>query len=164
MEESHLRRLAADYLNNVFSEASIVLPFFDFHKQGITLSSYLRKTYFGENLRRLPYLNEVEIRPDVVGIISLPEVSNQWAYVLGEIKTKKFTMKDFRQCMNYMEIAHPYAGYLFFIEGPTEEVRRNIAADNHKFQGLNRWGSLVTKRVRFLRYNRRRFVNYRLAP
>ena len=81
MEENELRRLAADYLNASFSRHKIVVPFFDFHKVGLTLSSYLKKVYFGEDLRKLPYLEEVEIRPDVVGIVALPE-ANLWAYVL----------------------------------------------------------------------------------
>lgn len=161
MEECELRRLAANYLNNRFSRHKIVVPFFDFHKVGLTLSLYLKKAYFGGDLRKLPYLEEVEIRPDIVGIIALRE-ANLWAYVLGEAKTKKIGMSGFRQCMNYMNIAHPYEGYLFFSEQITEEVKRNILADNHKFLGLNKWGRLVTKRVNLLHFKRGRFLNGRL--
>ena len=161
MEESELRRLAANYLSNRFSRHKIVVPFFDFHKVGLTLSSYLKKAYFGEDLRKLPYLEEIEIRPDIVGIIAL-QGANLWAYVLGEAKTKKIDMSSFRQCMNYMNIAHPYKGFLFFSEQITGEVKRNILADNHKFLGLNRWGKLVTKRVNLLHFKRGRFLNGRL--
>jgi len=161
MEESELRRLAANYLNKRFSKHKIIVPFFDFHKVGLTLSSYLKKTYFGEELRKLPYLEEIEIRPDIIGIIALPE-ANLWAYILGEAKTKKVKMSGFRQCMNYMNIAHPYEGYLFFCEQISEEVRRNILADNHKFLGLNKWGRLATKRINLLHFKRGRFFNGRL--
>jgi len=161
MEESDLRRLAAEYLNRKFSKHKIIVPFFDFHKEGITLSRYLRKTFFGEELRKLPYLEEVEIRPDIVGIIALPETT-MWAYVLGEAKTKKVEMSDFRQCMNYMNVAHPYEGYLFYCGKITEEVKRNILADNHKYLGLNKWGKPVTKRVKLLAFKRNRFTNGRL--
>ena len=160
MEESDLRRLAADYLTKRFSRYEIIVPFFDFHKVGLTLSSYLKKAYFGEDLRKLPYLEEIEIRPDVVGIIALPE-AKLWAYVLGEAKTKKVNMSGFRQCLNYMNIAHPYEGYLFFSEQISQEVKRNILADNHKFQGLNKWGRLATKRLHLLHFKRGGFFNGR---
>jgi len=161
MEESELRKLAVNYLNKKFSRHKIVVPFLDFHEVGMTLSSYLKKTFFGEELRKLPYLEEVEIRPDIVGIIALPK-TDLWSYVLGEVKAKKVEMKDFRQCMNYMGFAHPYEGYLIFCKRITEEVRRNILADNHKFLGLNKWGKLVTKRVYLLHFKRGRFLNGRL--
>lgn len=156
MEENELRRLAANYLNKRFSRHRIIHPFFDFHKRGLALCSYLKKAYFGEDLRKLPYLEEIEIRPDIVGIIALPE-ADLWAYVLSETKTKKVTMSGFRQCMNYMNIAHPYAGYLFYSERISDEVRRNILADNHKYLGLNKWGRLATKRINLLHFRRGRF-------
>jgi len=160
MEESELRKLAAKYLNRKFSKHKIIVPFFDFHKEGMTLSKYLRKTFFGEELRKLPYLEEVEIRPDIVGIIDLPETTT-WAYILGEAKTSTVEMSDFRQCMNYMTVAHPFEGFLFYCEKITEEVRRNILADNHKYLGLNKWGKLVTKRVKLAAFKRNRFANGR---
>lgn len=161
MEESDLRKLAAEYLTKEFSKNKIVVPFFDFHKEGMTLSRYLRKMYFGEELRKLPYLEGVEIRPDIVGIIALPETT-MWAYVLGEAKTSKVEMRDFRQCMNYMNVAHPYEGYLFYYGKITQEVKRNILADNHIYLGLNKWGKPVTKRVNLLALKRNRFTNGRL--
>jgi len=161
MEESELRRLAVDYLSKRFSKYEIVTPFFDFHNIGMTLSSYLKKLYFGEDLCKLPYLEALEIRPDVVGIIALPETS-LWAYVLGEVKTKKVEMRDFRQLIHYMTTAHPYEGYLFFSEKITKEVRQNIQADNHKFLGLNKWGRLATKRINLLHFKKGRFCNGRL--
>lgn len=161
MEESDLRRLAANYLNERFSRHKIIIPFFDFHKVGFTLSSYLKRVYFGENLRKLPYLEQIEIRPDIVGIIDLPE-ANLWAYILGEAKTKKVGMSGFRQCMNYMNTAHPYEGYLFYCEQISDEVRRNVLADNHKFLGLNKWGRLVTKRINLLHFKRGRVFDGRL--
>ena len=162
MEESELRRLAVNYLNNRFRKSKIVVPFFDFHKQGMTLCSYFKKIYFGEDLQKFPYLDALEIRPDIVGVIALPE-SDLWVYILGEAKTKKVEIRDFRQCMNYMSVAHPYKGYLFFSEDVTEEVRRNILADNHKFLGLNKWGRLATRRINLLHFKRGRFLNGRIG-
>jgi hypothetical protein len=161
MDESNLRKLAIEYLNNKFSKYNVIVPFFDLHEEGITLSTYLRKKFFGKELSKLPYYKEVEIRPDVVGIIDLPETTI-WAYVLGEAKTTKVNMADFRQCMNYMNIGHPYEGYLFYCERLTNEVMKNILADNHKYQGLNIWGKNVTKRVGLLAFKRNRFTNGRL--
>jgi hypothetical protein len=161
MEESDLRRLVAEYLNQKFKGSSLVLPFFDFHATGMTLTSYLRKKYFGKELARLPYVEEVEIRPDILGIIALAK-TDLWIYVLAEVKTQRVKMSDFRQCMNYMNAAHPLEGYLAFSEQMTEEVKRNILADNHKFLGLNSWGSLVSKRVHLLHFRNERFLNGRL--
>lgn len=161
MEESELRKLAADYLNRKFSAYMLVVPFFDFHAVGMTLSSYLKKEYFGKDLRKLPFVEEIEIRPDILGIVNLQE-ADLWAYVLGEVKTTKVKMSDFRQCMNYVNFARPFEGYLFFSERVTEEVKRNIKADNHRFLGLNSWGKLATKRVHLLHFRRGRFLNGRL--
>jgi len=161
MEESELRGLAANYLSNRFSKHKIIVPFFDFHKEGMTLSSFLKKRYFGEDLRKLPYSEDVEIRPDILGIIALPE-TNTWGYVLGEAKARKVRMVDFRQCMNYINIAHPYEGYLFFRGEVTREVKRNILVGNHKYQGLNKWGKLTSKYLNLLCYKRNRFCDGRL--
>ena len=160
MEESELRQIAADYLNKKFHDCKLVIPFFDFHAVGLTLTSYLKKRYFGEDLKKLPFLEEVEIRPDILGIIALTDI-DEWAYVIGEVKARKVTMGDFRQCMNYVNLSHPLDGYLFFSEQLTQEVKRNIIADNHRFFGLNSWGKLVLRRVHLLSFKRGRFTNGR---
>lgn len=161
MEESELRKLAADYLNGKYSTYRLAVPFFDFHAEGMTLSSYLKRKYFGKDLRRMPSIEEIEIRPDILGIVVLQE-ADAFAYVLGEVKTQKVKMSDFRQCMNYMNIAHPLEGYLFYSERMTEEVKRNIRADNHKFLGMNTWGKLATKRVHLLHFEKGRFLDGKL--
>jgi len=161
MEEKELRRLAADHLNMKFQNCELIVPFFDFHALGLTLTSYLKKKYFGEDLRKLPFLEELEIRPDILGIMVLTTI-DKWAYVIGEVKSRRVTMSDFRQCMNYVNLSHPIDGYLFYCEQMTQEVKRNILADNHKFLGLNSWGKLVLKRVHLSSFKRGRFTNGRI--
>ena len=122
-----------------------------FHETGMTLTSYVRRKFHGEELKRIPNHSRLAIRPDVVGIIA--HETGQLGWVIGECKSdKQVVSRDLTQAKNYAEVSSAYAAYLFFVGRMTSELITKIKNGEHVFRGSNEYGDRVNQRILFMEY------------
>jgi hypothetical protein len=114
-----------------------------FHGKGMTLSEYLRR--YVTNLALIPRYEFLHIEPDLVGLMVMSDSVLVW--IIGECKYGNLTYKDLTQGKNYCDVARPYEGYLFYTGKPTATAQANIENGNDMFQGVNRLGKPVKKRL-----------------
>jgi len=150
LAEADLRRKAVLWLDKKYSGRQF-LHFMSFHEIGMTLTSYIRRRFHGEDLSRIPNFARLAIRPDLVGIVA--HGSGQLGWVIGECKSDKLVnSRDLVVAKNYAEVASAYEGYLFFYGRLTSEAITKIKNGEHMFKGSNEYGDRVNKRLLLMEY------------
>ena len=159
MDESYLRQEARKWLNENFPSRKYQIEPTIFHNMGLTLSRFVREKFKGEQLIRIPKYQELSIRPDIIAlmIISKNEGLNL-GWIISECKAGKVNMADFRQTIHYATVAGAYVAYLFYHDDISQEVLEAINTGGHLYDGTNKWGRTVKKRLIFVRYKNNRFI------
>lgn len=148
--EEYLREKAVVWLKKKFHKYKEYLPFQTFHEKGITVTEFLRKTFYGEELTRIPKYSKLTIRPDVIGIIV--HDTNVLNWIIGECKSDNVVSADFRQTKNYADTANAFAAFLFFCGRLTNEVKTKIKNNEHVYRGRNKFAREVLRRLDFIEY------------
>lgn len=119
------------------------------------LSEYITRHI--PNPSMIPRYESLHIEPDLVGLMIVPDSILTW--IIGECKYGSLTYKDLTQGKNYCDVARAYEGYLFYTGKPSPPAQANIEKGNDMFQGVNRLGRPVRKRLRRYRIVDHRFCS-----
>ena len=154
LDEGNVRRDALAWLCNRYKDFRFEIPLMIFHGKGMTLSEYVRRNV--PNPTIIPRYGSLHIEPDLIGLIAISETVLAW--IIGECKYGTLNYADLTQGKNYSDIARPYEGYLFYTGELSSSVKANIENGNDMFQGVNRRGKPVKKRLLCYRLVDGRFV------
>ncbi|MEM4381258.1 MAG: hypothetical protein QXX19_03430 [Candidatus Caldarchaeum sp.] len=153
LRESDLRRKACEWLVDNFPDRQYLIKPMVFHSLSTTLSGYLRKKFRGKTLINIPKHDELHIRPDIIALLIRRDDGHaRFLWVIGECKVGEITVNDFRQAKFYFELSNTYEAYLFCGDEVSEEVRILVRKGAHVYNGTDRWGNIIRKRVIFLKY------------
>ena len=153
MDEEYVQEEALAWLRKHYKDFRFEIPLMIFHGKGMMLSEYIRRHV--PNLAVIPRYESLLIKPDLIGLIAMSDSVRVW--IIGECKYGSLIYEDFTQGKNYCDIARPYEGYLFYTGKPSAPVQANIEKGNDMFQGVNRLGKPVRKRLRRYRLVDNRF-------
>ena len=153
MDEEYVREEALAWLCKHYKDFRFEIPLMIFHGKGMMLSEYIRRHI--PNLAVIPRYESLHIEPDLIGLMVMSDSVLVW--IIGECKYGSLTYKDLTQGKNYCDVARPYEGYLFYTGKPSAPAQANIEKGNDMFQGVNRLGKPVKKRLRRYRLVHNRF-------
>ena len=143
LDEEYVRKEALAWLRKHYETFRFEIPLMIFHGKGMTLSEYIKRHI--PNLSLIPRYESLHIEPDLIGLMVMSDSVLVW--IIGECKYGNLTYKDLTQSKNYCDIARPYEGYLFYTGKRSAPVQANIDRGNDMFQGVNRLGKPVKKRL-----------------
>lgn len=159
MDEVQLRLEACEWLNKNFPTREYLIKPIVFHNMGLTLTEFLRKNYKGKELVSIPKYDELSIRPDVVALALIKKNQEKTlSWIIGECKVSPLSSADLRQAVYYASVSEAYEAYLFHEGSLSREVFDLIKAGGHSYMGINKWGSLVRKRLMIKIYENSRFT------
>lgn len=159
MSEEQLRIDACNWLKTHYPLREYYFEPTVFHGVGLTITEYLHKKFKGDQLTSIPYYNELPIRPDIVGILKFRRNEDfSLGWLIGECKVGKVNTSDFRQAVYYANISRAYESYLFYRGLLSKEVEDSIRTGGHLYQGINRWGKPVRKRLIIVKHDGVRFI------
>ena len=144
MDEPEVRQKALQWLNEHYRDFAFTIPLMIFHGQGMSLTEYIKRNV--PNPAQIPRYDSLVIEPDLAGLMNLTDLLSVW--IIGECGYGKLTYGKLTQGTSYSDIARAYDGYLFYTERPTGPAQANIDKGNDMFQGVNRVGRPVRKRIR----------------
>lgn len=157
IEEAQIREESCNWLRKQYPNRQFFLKPLVFHGLDGTLTTYLHKKFKGTELTDIPYYNALPIRPDLIALVSIDkEKSVLW--IIGECKASNVTSAALRQAKYYAEATHAYEGYVFYGGKLTKEVKEAVISGGHIYQGTNRWGKSVKKRLIFIKYENKQFT------
>lgn len=158
MSEEQLRADACKWLKKHYPLREYYLKPIVFHEVGLTITEYLHKKFKGNQLTCIPYYNELPIRPDIISIIKFRQ-NNDFGlgWLIGECKVGKVNMSDLRQAVYYANVSKAYESYLFYTGFLSKDIENAIKTGGHLYQGTNKWGKLVNKRLIIVRYDGSKF-------
>jgi len=149
MDEAKVRQKAHQWLRERYEKFSFKIPLMIFHGRGMTLSEYVRRYVL--DLVAVPRYDSLHIEPDLAGLMNLSRIVSVW--IIGECKYGNLSYGDLSQGITYSGIARAYEGFFFYTGRPTAVARANIDKGNDMFQGVNKLGKPVKKRIRRYRLN-----------
>lgn len=155
MEESALREISRDWVLREYAHERFVIRPMVFHDEHVSLSDWIRTHFRGKELAAIPKYQSLEIEPDIIALVRRDMVPNTW--VMGECKVDVVGVGDYRQALNYPNVANASAGYLFFEGKLAQPVLRLIEQGESTFQGTNTQGRITSKRLMILGFSDGRF-------
>ena len=152
--------MACDWLKRHYPRREYHLEPMVFHGIGLTVTQFLHKKFKGRELVCIPHYDELPIMPDIIGILKFHKNNEDtlMGWIIGECKVNKVNVADFRQAVSYANVSHAYEAYLFYFGNLSNQVIKLIKAGGHLYQGTNKWGKIVTKRLIFVKYDGVRFA------
>jgi hypothetical protein len=159
LNEEQLRVAACNWLKKHYPQREYYLEPIVFHGIGLTITEYLHKKFKGNQLICIPYYNELQIRPDIIGILKFNRNGDfGLGWLIGECKVGKVNTSDLRQAVYYANTSKAYESYLFYNGILSKEVEDLIKTGGHLYQGINKWGKTVKKRLIIVKHDGNRFV------
>ena len=157
-DEQTLREKACEWLRYHFPRRRYDLGPLVFHNMGLTLSQFLFKKFKGSQLTSIPHYKELAIRPDIIALLRLKSDCNDiLEWVVGECKVNGVSAGELGQAVRYANASRAYEAYLFYQGELSRETIEAIKAGGHLYDGTNRWGKIVKKRIVFVKYHYHKF-------
>jgi len=157
--ECELRIKACQWLQSHFPKRDYLLEPIVFHDIGMTVTNFLKRKFKGSQLTSIPKYNSLQIRPDLIAILlSSTDSSEIPLWIIGECKVGRITRGYFRQAKDYADTACSYEAYLFYDNDLSTEVIKAIENGGHIYNGTNRWGKPVRKKIEFVKYSNNKFT------
>jgi hypothetical protein len=148
IDEGDLRKRTREWLTEKYRGRFLFEPII-LHNLGLTISEFLKRKFSGEILSSIPRYNEMNVKPDIFSIVRLER--GKLGLVIAECKIN-VGLKDFRQVMDYARTCQCYEAYLAFYGKLSEDVINRIRIKDILYNGLNRYGEIVSKELVIVEY------------
>jgi len=158
LNESQLRLATSNWLKQRYDSFKFHLPIMIFHNLGMSLKDFLLKKFDGDDLACIPNYFTLNIRPDIIGILVLPNSERRHrAWIIAECKSKKaIGYSDFRQFADYAQKTNAYGAYFVYNDNLSSEIEDQMRSAG-TYDGMNRWGQITRKRLIITNYENGRF-------